>query len=930
MFGWLYCKRNIKDCGNTRSWYTKPGEGEHYSGYELESYDMESHGFCGGEVVVEGCPCGEKAWCEFDTDCEWTWYKRDTETNTEWWMCMDCGGFYSLQSEQQDVKGCYKMSQSVYVFYDKEMTQKFMINIQNVYENHNNQVTFNLSGTDCSDGYTITHTCKDCGYSYSNYEQPIEGEHRTYTTYDYRLKDYGFCGGGVYVDQCPCGAVSDCWTYNDGDACRWMWFKTDSETGAEWYQCSDCGGSYYYIYGEQTQNGCTAERDRKFVYFDKNNQEILSVEGTQRWSEHDYEVLNYTLIGSSCNEGVVEAVRCKDCGYESRQSYSWHKSMTVKEYLMSEYGACGDAVLYYQECYCGEQKSFGWERLHEDCNISYTTNNYTDEQGNLHNVEVRACTTCGLRIEENKVSERNASTCTENTTSSVVIAVGNTHVDSFTYTYTTESHDYEQTVTLLPTSTDCEDGVKVVETCKDCQYSTWYTTHWHYEVEVPGSRIDLTTLGSVCGGYVAQTGCACGENSSLELVDTNCDFDYVYETPWLGDDLDSQSTAEGYFNPSNYKTGYIKTCAVTNPEQCGFGIRGCEYVIWDKENCRVTKYTTWQLGYDKTTGEYKAEITVADFERTYHDYEESTTFEETSQGTVETRLKRCRVCDSTYSSIYTCNQDYQTVKNETVWVNTLNDGENKGRNETYGYDWYKGYQYQTLYHYNITDENGVSTWSKQEYIYDWDNFDCTRIYRESNNSGVINELKQTCHKWTYVQDENLERTCTQYGIQYRKCDVCDCRDEEYKYVLSPYGHNWHYYSSDDIHRCSRCHLESLNGASGQIIMEDMTETYGNDTSYVVGYWNKGNVDFTYYVSVVPTSSNKEEIILTDIDFTEMAREEDGIQAISFNKTEVETAAKKVVEAEKYTGEYVLRFTFVPVGSDGNFDYAITFTDSSEE
>ena len=112
-------------------------------------------------------------------------------------------------------------------------------------------------------------------------------------------------------------------------------------------------------------------------------------------------------------------------------------------------------------------------------------------------------------------------------------------------------------------------------------------------------------------------------------------------------------------------------------------------------------------------------------------------------------------------------------------------------------------------------------------------------------------------------------------------------------------------------------------------MEDMSETYGNDTSYVIGYWNKGNVNFTYYVSVVPTSSNEEEIILTDIDFTEMAREEDGIQAISFNKTEVETVAKKVVEAEKYTGEYVLRFTFVPVGSDGNFDYAITFTDSSE-
>ncbi len=922
-------KEICKDCGNTSSWYTQPQKGEHYSWYKLESYDMESYGFCGGEVYVNGCPCGEEAWCNFNTDCEWIWYKRDTETNAEWWVCTECGGYYSLQSEQQDAEGCYEATKSVYTFYDSEMIEKLTVNTRNVWERHNYEVSFKLSGTTCSDGYTVTQTCKDCGYFYSNYAQPNEGEHNTYTVQYYDLEDYGLCGTEVYVNECPCGAVSDCSTYT-GEGCNWMWYKYDSETGADWYQCSDCGGSYYYVYGEQTKEGCYITRDCNIVYFDKDNKEVLNVEGRQRWSEHDYEVLSYTLLGDSCNEGVVENVRCKDCGYESRQSYQWHKGMIVKEYHLSEYDACGDAVVYYQECYCGEEKSLIWNEIYADCNIFLTTNDYVDGEGNHHNVEVRACTTCGLRIEENKVSERDASTCKENITSSVVIAVGDALVDSFTYTHTIDSHDYEETVTLLPTSTDCEDGIKVVKTCKDCQYSTWHTTHWHYEAEVPGSRIDLSTLGSVCGGYVVQTKCACGEYSSLELADTECDLDSTYETPWLGDDLSSQSTAESYFYPYHYETGYIKTCAVTDPEQCGFAIRGCEYFIWDKENCRATKYTTWQLGYDKTTGEYKTEITVADFERTYHDYEYTVTSEETSQGTVETRLNTCSVCGSTHSYINTCNQDYQTVKNEEVWVNTLNDGENKCKSITYEYDWYMGYQYQTLYHYNITDENGISSWSKQEYIYDWDNFDCTRIYRESNNNGVISESEQTCHKWTYVQDEDLERTCTQYGMEYRICAVCDCQDEEYNYVLTPYGHSWSYYSSDDIYRCRRCQLESINGASGQIIMEDMTETYGNDTSYVVGYWNKGNVDFTYYVSVVPTSSDEEEIVLTDIEFTKLSREEDGIQAISFNKADVETSAKEAVESKEYTGEYVLRFTFVPVGSDGNFDYAITFTDSSEE
>lgn len=920
-------KEICKDCGNASSWYTKPEEGEHYS-YRLESYNMESYGFCGGEVYVQGCPCGMEAWCNIEADCEWIWCKRDAETNAEWWMCMDCGGFYSLQSQQQETEGCYSITQEIRKFYDADMNEMFNITYRDMWGHHNYEVEFSLNGVTCSDGYNVKKTCKDCGHVDKWYDITEEGEHRTYTVHDYRLEDYGLCGGEVYVNECPCGAVSDCSTYS-GEGCNWMWFKRDNETGAEWYQCSDCGGSYYYVYGEQTKEGCNITRDCHFVYFNKDNEEVLNVEGTNRWSEHDYEVMSYTLLGDSCDEGVVVNEKCKDCGYETRESYSWHITRRTKEYQMSEYGACGDAVVYYQECYCGEQKSVYWDNLYDDCNISYTSNDYDDEDGR-HNVEVHACSSCGLRIEEDKVSERDAATCTENVTASVVVAVGDTLVDSFTYTYTTDSHDYEETATLLPTSADCNDGVKVVYTCKDCQYSYWNTHHGHYEVEVPGSRIDLSSLGSVCGGYVVQTTCACGEYSSLELADTECDLDSVYETPWLGDGLSSQSTAEGYFYPSSYKTGYIKTCAVTSPEQCGFAIRGCEYFIWDKENCRATKYTTWQLGYDKITGEYKTEISVADFERTYHDYESKTTFEETSQGTVETRLETCSVCGSTHSDIYTCNQDYLTVKNEEVWVNTLNDGENKCKNITYEYDWYMGYRYQTLYHCNITDEDGISSWSKQEYVYDWDNFDCTYIYRESNNNGVISESKQTCHKWTYVQDENLERTCTQYGLQYRKCDVCDCRDEEYKYVLSPYGHDWRYISSEGIYKCRSCDLESINGASGQIIMEDMTETYGNNTSYVVGYWNKGNVDFTYYVSVVPTSSGEEEIILTDVEFTELSREEDGIQAISFNKADVESAANEAVESKEYTGEYVLRFTFVPVGSDGNFDYAITFTDSSEE
>ena len=102
-------------------------------------------------------------------------------------------------------------------------------------------------------------------------------------------------------------------------------------------------------------------------------------------------------------------------------------------------------------------------------------------------------------------------------------------------------------------------------------------------------------------------------------------------------------------------------------------------------------------------------------------------------------------------------------------------------------------------------------------------------------------------------------------------------------------------------------------------MEDLTAKYGNGENYVVGYYARNNVQFTTYVSLV-FAGEERDIMVPDIEFITI----DGIRAYAFNKAKVAEWAT----ANGYT-DYNVRFSFVPVGGDGSFDYAITFTDEPE-
>ena len=72
------------------------------------------------------------------------------------------------------------------------------------------------------------------------------------------------------------------------------------------------------------------------------------------------------------------------------------------------------------------------------------------------------------------------------------------------------------------------------------------------------------------------------------------------------------------------------------------------------------------------------------------------------------------------------------------------------------------------------------------------------------------------------------------------------------------------------------------------------------------------------------ADENDELVLTDIDFTYLTRKDDGITAVSFSQEAVRLSAQKAVADAGYTGEYAIRFIFVPKYSADTLDYAITF------
>ncbi len=960
----IYAKMTCKVCGaETNRYYS------YHSALLKTEYDLTEYGACeGGIIYIESCPCGEEKYFNRNLACKtYSNYNYETDDDGiyhEYYTitCRTCG--LSIVRDYYEIKeGCEVIG---YYVYDVTVGDQVVIEdykyVHTTYESHDYEYSFGFEGESCEDGVLVTGLCR-CGETCEDYIY----YHNEYLVKKIKLAEYGACGGHVEFWSCPCGEsgytnmeyVCDVEETSESEYDEEADIYRYSYTGA----CRNCGFNYF-IESDYEMVGC--ERlyyQTVSLYFDDT---LITDPFTfcyERREAHDLETV-YELLGETCEDGVRESSVCRNCDFEDVNEYYYHSTHLVEEHDLGLYDACYGYVEFY-ECVCGYEK--GYNR--STCAHNYNYESY-EENGITYNVELMSCEKCGLRYQTTSHNVRDASVCTMVEYYSVAISVGNKAVTVYDYEIVNyNSHDYETDLILNEGATTCYDGYTAIFTCRDCGHS--YTSngfgHISYEIE----RIDLSKFGSVCGGYAVEHSCACGYYHNIALdADSFCEFNSVY---FREEREGTLGGVKGYdyicavTDPACGFTVRVMEYIVQREGSCYTDLYNSYLFGYNAETGEYEYEMTFKTGSEGYNHSYvKTEVNTTidgltvkgidsvcsvcgSYNKT-HDYYDAQDRHVKWDREISNKLNngsekyRYEVNEYTWytnsdgkENCYTSKEHYEWIDSNgkegwETYINEYNfdyvvpfgaDGyeyvrsytSHSGDNDSVhkiAYTTYKGYDY-TIYEYNCyrvgTD---YESWSKYDYTYDFSN-GCARTTTYTNNKGETTTKVSDCHV-TYLYNV-VDPTCTQDGVGAHKCYVCEQGNLD-QYTVSPHDHYWHYDYTVGYY-CGECGIKNLNGASGAIVMEDLTEEYGNGTEYVVGYWNRDLVDYTCYVSLVPVAEGAEEIILEGISFIELEK----IRAISFSKDEV---AKIVTELGVSLDDYNVKFSFVPYGADGVHDYGIVF------
>ncbi len=413
----------------------------------------------------------------------------------------------------------------------------------------------------------------------------------------------------------------------------------------------------------------------------------------------------------------------------------------------------------------------------------------------------------------------------------------------------------------------CEDGYDYVLKCHDCDLSLEGYGNNHYRVE---TYYDLTDFGATCEGYFVIDSCACSESSYFRFEGT-CDFDY-----------DNNSYAyedfETLFGDKSVSWADTYICAVTSPA-CGFRYTRIEYYEQDSVNpCIKNSYTALYLGHSATKiGDAKKVIILCNGKSIQHNWETNKVGNQ--------YVENCIHCSAK-----------------------------------------KIFQYQEFTHNGKTFEKIVleryenldplrPDWYQYSYSYSFDPV-CLQTYRYTNSDGEssVNQNYYCDYSWTVIKDN----TCTQDGIEKRKCDICGNEGEQE--VLYPHGHDFIWNHALEMYECLECGIKNTNGANGSIILEDASSIDSNPDTLIVGYFNPREIEYVLNVTLIlknPANPNEDEILVLGVDFEDLPYG----RYVSISKTQVEKLAK---ELGYEPSEYNIRLSFVPVNLYDDLDYAITF------
>ena len=953
---------------------------------ETNEVDLGALGLCGGYAKVTVCTvCGYNEGGHIESKCNYE-YIHDNPDKMERMICTVCGSERRTVSEIKPGRSeCEKIcSNDTVIYLDGE--EIFRLSNQWYSYNHKDVATFKMEGKDCEDGFTAYLNCTVCGRESTEYSE----WHNTYPVWRLDLSDRGVCGDGEIIVEysCACGSHGNADLKYCGVSTGVNTYVENGTTHTveTWY-CESCGLELTSDSFTE-RDGCALNRvscytvsvGGEVIVSDK--KVITSSEATHKY------VYSFRLYGEDCEDGYDVYAECELCGhsYETREVYG-HGSYETEKVYFSEYGACG-GMFRVSVCACGKYNNV--EHSIGECDkIDYTENTY-EQDGILYYVETYNCRKCGLRSTLTRNYEYDVTNCTRISHNAYVINVGGELAVDYDDAVYEDWHDIEVKGTLLDPNGSCDSGVLITEECKNCDYSSSNTVYYHEMLDVERFDLrqygavcggSVVVRGCACGRfYDVEDDHALCKFDRVD-VDFNPDIDNFISGTQM--EMGTENMQNYYYPESR-----VYTCAVTDPDPCGIRYSFTTYWLYEGD-CTARMYVHYSIGCDSQGKDAVYENTIATSEtQIYHilEHEFISDSVENDKGEIVytgdcTERTYCVECGSYYQVKNESFENGPVSYIEVTSENTLSVGEYKyyirtseSSDEHYEYhsypivreytkqvymdgreyweervhtyseynvqpfgpymvksvetnsngyyretasSYYEGYGF-TLYDHYYEDKNDLLRWwCEYDYTYDFTG-ECRRtvvcVGRDEEYTRVESAHPSFYHK--YVEDPS----CTQFGVAGYYCYLCDALEDAGTEEVYPSCHRW-IVDNRGFYVCITCGMQNLNGASGDIVMEDFTDKYGNGEYYVAGYYNRSKIEFLTYISILIGGDPNNEIILQNV---EVMLESDKYVGAYASIAQIAAAAEALGYKD---GEYLVKLAFVPLGSDGSHDYAVTFTGS---
>ena len=385
----------------------------HYFPASYQYIDLSDYGLCVGTLCAYKCNgCGALyGFRELTLACNFTNEVKTDITDANGNVigyeirstCADCGHTYVEVCKVEYVSSCtYQLTYNKLIYKGNDIVLD-VYDSKDYCEDHNFELTFDLSGVDCNESYKAIQTCTKCGMVYEWWQT---GHWEENVIIDFA--DYNGCGGFIALTRCAIcktnlsssnGDILCSWFQNGASPVVETVVRDGINVEISTHQCPDC--KLRFVTEEWTVvDGCV-ETYYVDAYIYAGNDCVLEFSDSETRDNHYYNsngyvnmMYEYISKGYHCADGYYRIQTCTKCGHKDIQNNSsGHYYAGTPLYLpLSQYGMCGGTVSAYVCIACGEVLRYSYYQ-DDKCSWQYI-------ETNADGFEVYECTTCGAIKQE--------------------------------------------------------------------------------------------------------------------------------------------------------------------------------------------------------------------------------------------------------------------------------------------------------------------------------------------------------------------------------------------------------------------------------------------------------------------------------------------------------------------------------------------------